>query len=1328
MSQGSEYAFPASFAQRRLWSVEQTEATGGAYNVSCGLRFNGELHIDRLAAAFNYLDDRHEILRTTLAIEAGELRQVVRPPGSLLLRLERLEGGIVSAESALRLRLEAEAAAPFDLAAGPLLRATLFRLGARDHALEITMHHSIVDAWSIDILVKELAAAYNAGPEQPALAPLPIQYADFSVWQIEAQSGEGMAGKLRYWQQELAGPLPTLELPIDHPPSPTQTYEGSRISLEIGPEISKPIRRLARETNATVFMALLASFQVFLYRHTGQTDVIVGTPVTGRTRRETADLIGFFLNMLAIRVDFTGDPKFREIIAQVRDKVLGALDAQEVPFEHLVDVLQVRRDLSRHPIFQAVFVYQLAPEPVPVFSGATVERLPSVPSRTSKFDLMLSITDDGHGLAAEFEYNTGLFDAETVRRMAERYLVLLRGIVAAADEGSAPVSLLPLLPPDERSDLLDRWNQTTTDYPRDATMVALFEQQADLAPDSVAVIVPRIGTPQRITYRELDERANRLARHLQDEGLAPGSAAGILLDRSAEFVVAILATLKAGCTYVPLDPSLPAERVRRMLEEANAALLVTTSRIAAKLPRGATPAVYLDGAGTGRGGEAAGRPALIHNPDVPAYIMYTSGSTGQPKGVAIPHRAIIRLVRNTNYVSLSSTDVILACAPMAFDASTFEIWGSLLNGGQLVLFPDDVPHPNDIGRLIAEYGVTTLWLTAGLFHLMAETNARGFAGLRQLLAGGDVLSPSLVRKALQHLPKGVLINGYGPTENTTFTCCHRMTDAGEVGETVAIGPPNAHTRVYKLDARMEVVPGGGRGELWTAGDGLATGYRNDAELSAARFRQNPFDSDPKARIYCTGDIARYRQDGVIEFFGRKDTQIKIRGFRIEPGEVERTICLYAGVADAVAIARERGAGNKVLLAYMVPAQGATIEIGEMRSFLRQRLPEYAVPSGFMCLPAFPLTPHGKVDHAALPDPVVHRGPVVGLPDALETQILVIWEQALGITGIGVDDNFFDLGGNSLRAITMLSSVERALGRPVPVAALYRGQTVATMAVALRDDSVDPSRQAIAIQPGGTRPILFVVPGVNGDVIGYEALARALGPDQPLYGLRSVGLDGEHPPLETVTEIAAWLLAEVERVQPRGPYRLAGFCMGGIVAYEIAQQLAARGEQTELLGLIDTWAPEVIQAKRRRTRYGTQLAFLARGVSRHLRAMWIQPRGERLGYLLRSSRILGQMVKQRDVYRGDSRVLHHEMVTHANQRAAAGYRPAPYDGGMLLVLSNEVERRPDEDARLSWQKLARDECTVIRVSGKDSGALLRTPHVTHLAAALERQLAPTGGQG
>ena len=1316
------FVFPASFAQRSLWFVEQAAGTRGAYNISFGLRIRGALDDTALGAALTWLRARHEILRTTITVENGEVVQIVHEASPLELVRGVPTGDPTIPEWELGRLATIESSTAFDLQNGPLIRATLLRLAPRDHALVITMHHAIVDEWSIGVFVRELTEAYGAlvAGQPPMLAPLSIQYADFAVWQHREPGAPQHEEAITYWKARLAS-LPAFELPTDRPRPVTPSFRGARVNFTIGAEIAEPLRRLAREHDATMFMTLLASFQVFLYRHTGQSDFVVGTPSSGRTRRETQGLIGCCLNMLVIRADLSGEPDFRELLGRTRETVLDAFAHHDLPFERLVEALRVARSAGTHPVFQTAFVFRVAEEPLPVVDGLTVERLSLPPSDTAKFDFTLMIGDTGADLDVTIEYSTDLFDRATVERMAERYRVLLAGLAAEAKASKprgTPVSDLPLLPQSESDELLELWNETATPYPRDSSVVELFEQQVDAAPDAIALATSQLSTgmtTESLTYRELDRRANQLANHLRRRGVEHGASIGLAIERSVAFVVAALAVLKLGAAYVPVDRSLPPALRAKILVSLSAVLV----REALDEWPGALPTISMVADAERIAQEPESRPDVCVAATARAYVMYTSGSTGDPKGVVVPHRGIVRLVRNTNYIDITAEDVLLSCSTVSFDAATFEIWGSLLNGARLVLYPNAVPRPDDIATLIRRHRVTTLFLTAGLFHLMVDTIPGGLSGVRQLLAGGDVLSASHSRAALRSLSGGALINAYGPTENTTMTCCHRMVDDREIGDTVPIGRPVSNTRVYVLDQKMRRVPVGVPGELWTSGDGLALGYHRDEALTASRFLPDPFSGDPAARIYRTGDIVRYRNNGVLEFLGRSDTQLKISGFRIEAGAVEHALRRHPDVEQAVVVARPGSAAEGMtLVAYVVPSAGKTPDSAQVKTFLRRLLPDYAIPSSIVSLASLPLTASGKIERSSLPLP--HREPQrVSTPDFVQTQVRAVWERVLGITDIGLQDNFFDLGGSSLRGIRLLADIEKAFGRQVPIAMLYQGQTIEAMAAALRGDVVDASRHAIVVKPGDGRDPVFVVPGVDGDALGYAALAGALGSDQSLYALRSVGLDDESQPLDRVEEIASRFIAEMRGILPHGPYNLLGMCMGGIIAYEMAQQLADMGEDAGLLALVDTYPPKLIPRRARMPRLGLRLREIGGSVARRLRTLLKQPtQGVRA--LREGVAIVSQIIVERDIYRGDRAAAQRTMVARANQRAAANYEPVPRNGDMLLILSSR-EIGSIDDARLAWVRLATGRTQVVQVAGENSGSVLREPNVRQFAEVLREQL-------
>ena len=1303
---------PLSFAQQRLWFLHQLHPDDPVYNIGSSIEIDGALPDVVVAEGLRILAGRHEMLRTVFRTDSGIPTQIATDqlPG---LRTEVVD---LSAEEARRgevARLSREAiAAPFRLEEAPGFRAVLIRIpGGASHLLMI-VHHILADGWSLGLMVQEFREIVDGlrRGRVPTGDPNRWQYADYAYSQARWFGRSSQPGHANYWRQKLAGCAHSLDLPTDRPRERVLGNRGDSRTFTLSSAVAERVRSLSQDLGGTPFTTLLAVFKVFLHRYSGRSDILLGTPASNRTLAELESVVGFFISTMVLRTDLSGDPSFRECEARVRLTMLEAHQHRDFPFEKVVEIARPDRSLAHSPLFQTAFVFNNAP-----LTG-TYTALGS----GAVYELSIYLWDSGAEIHGSFEFNADLYQPETINRMIEHFVRLVGAVVTEPD---IPISRLAMVGPEEQLRLVDEWNQTATSYPRDASVVELFERQADSAPDAVA-IVGADGSGKTLTYRQLDQQANRLAGWLTQEGVGPESTVGVVLNRSADYVVAILAILKAGATYVPIDARLPADRRALLIHEAGIRFVIGGDLGRPALSDPAVTGFDLATAGPRLARQSADRLGRLSSPLAPAYVMFTSGSTGIPKAVVVPHRAIVRLVRQTSYLQLTRDDVILAAAPVSFDASTFEIWGSLLNGGRLILYPGDPPEPRELARLLKRHRVTTLWLTAGLFHLVVDSVPEALTGLRHLLAGGDVLSPAHVRRALAALGGGTLINGYGPTENTTFTCCHRMTVEADVDDPVRIGRPISNTRVYLLDQAMEPVPTGVRGELWTGGDGLALGYLNDPALTAERFRPDPFSSEPGARMYRTGDLARYRADGVLEFLGRVDNQIKIRGFRIEPGEVEAALRRHPGVTAAVVTARPSPTGERQLIGYVVVEGSAPVAPENVLTSLRRSLPEYAVPTHCLVVPAIPLTANGKVDLDALPPPAepALSTSVAFAPDGLETQLLAIWEKVLAVSGIGLRDNFFDLGGSSLLGIRLLADLERLLGRRVPASVLYQGQTVETMANTLRQDLGDVSFRAIAIQPGGSRPPLFVVPGINGNVIGYQGLARALGQDQPLYGLRSVGLDGEAPPLETIEAIAAAIVPEIQRVQPRGPYQLLGFCMGGIVAYEVAQQLRAAGESVGLIALLDSWAPELIPDRAKVTRRGQQLRFVAVKALRYSLALWHLPWRQRWRFLREKATVLNEVVAQRDLYRGDRFLLFRQLVTAANQRAAARYRPRPYPGGVALIVSTERPVGTEGDPRLTWAGLATGESRVLRVDAMDSGSVLRSPHVEQLAESLAGLLA------
>ncbi|HSS52816.1 MAG TPA: amino acid adenylation domain-containing protein, partial [Thermoanaerobaculia bacterium] len=961
--------------------------------------------------------------------------------------------------------LAGEVRVPLSFAA-PLFRTSLLRLGAREHLLLILTHHIVWDDWSRGVLVRDLAAFYcasSAGKASP-LPPLPVQYADFALWQRRWLECEDREQHLAYWRRQLDGAPRHLDLPTDRPRPAEQSFRGGELTRRIPAALAERVRVLARHQGSTVFMTLAAAFQVLLCRYSGQRDIVVGTLTGNRNLPEIEDLIGFFVNTLPLRTDLSGDPDFVSVLTRMREAALAAYDHQDLPFDQLVEALKLPRDLGHNPLTQVVFNMFNAGIPAVEIPGLALD-LVSTPLGWAPFDLVVTVSSGEGELVCETLFAADLYDPSTVRRLLRHFEILLRGIVA---EPARPVAELPLLSAGERGQILLEWNDTGSIFPRDEPIHRIFQAYAEKAPDATGITCGG----RSLSYGEIDARANQLARHLRALGVGQELPVGVLAERSPEAVIAILAILKAEGAYVPLDPDEPRERLRSIVEDARMPLLlVTRGKWLDLLPEAAVRQVCLE-----RDQLEIARWSRedLGDPPTPAdslaYVMYTSGSSGRPKGVCVPHRAVVRLVRGVGYAGFGPGEVFLSLAPISFDASTFEIWGALLNGGRLAIFSPQVPSLDELSETVEREGVSTLWLTAGLFHQMVEGRLEGLRPLRQLLAGGDVLSPRQVRQALAHLPGLRLINGYGPTEATTFTCCCPMAHPDEVGPSVSIGRPIGNTRVYLLAPDLALVPVGVAGELFIGGDGLARAYLNSPAATAERFVPDPFGKEAGMRLYRTGDRARYLADGRIEFLGRLDNQVKIRGFRVELGEIEAVLGQHPGIREAAVVVREDGSGHRRLVGYITVREGDPT--GELPQFLRQRLPDYMVPGTVVVLDSLPLSPNGKVDRRALPAadaaaPSPAEGYVAPRNPAEET-LASIWREILKLDRVGVHDNFFALGGDSILAIQIVARAYDA-GLELSPTQLFHHQTIAELAApALAAEAV--SGRPIVQEAAGPAPL------------------------------------------------------------------------------------------------------------------------------------------------------------------------------------------------------------------------------------------------------------------
>lgn len=1035
---------PLSFTQQRFWFLAQLEPDRPIYNEWTAVRLTGVLDLRALEWSIQELVRRHEALRTTFAVQDGEPVQLIAPALPIPLAVIDLQPLSEPARwDEVRRLAGAETLRPFDLASGPLFRVTLFQMAAQEAILLLTFHHIVIDAWSATVFYRELGALYTAFvQQQPSPLPdLPVQYADFAVWQRTWLQSQAFKTQLAYWQTQLADLAP-LQLPTalrGRPPK--QSYHGAQQTIPFSDALVTSLHGLSQQAGASLFTTLLAAFQTLLYRYTGQDDIVVGSPIANRSRPEIEGLIGCFTNTLVLRSDFAGNPTFRTLLHRVRTTVLDGLAHQELPFEKLVEELQPERDLSRTPLFQVLFVFNNTALNFDQF-GAVQATPVDFPSSIARFDLTLSVMELASGLQAHLTYNTDLFDAETIERMVGHFQTLLAGIVADPDQ---PIANLPLLTTAERQQLLVEWNETATAYPKATCLHQLFEEQAQRTPTAVALIVEA----QRLTYQELNAQANQLAHYLQTLGVGPDVPVGICLERSAALVVGLLGILKAGGAYVPLDPAYPPERVALMLADGEPLVLLTQAALLPTLPAAAAQVLCLDRDWPTIAQQPMVNPTSTVTADNLAYLLYTSGSTGRPKGVEIEHHSPVALIDwSRSIFTQAEIAGTLASTSICFDLSVFEIFVPLSRGGTVILAANALHLPT----LPAAAAVTLINTVPSAMTELVRNRAVP-DGVNVVNLAGEPLKNALVQQVYQQTKAQRVFNLYGPSEDTTYST-FTLVEKGATAEPT-IGRPLANTQLYLLDSQLQPVPIGVIGELYIGGAGLARGYRNQPMLTEEKFIPNPFAPEaPSRRLYRTGDLARYLPDGQLEFLGRRDNQVKLRGFRIELGEIDTVLGQHPAVREAVVIVRNDAPGlgelGAQLVAYVTTtgAPSDTLETS-LHEHLRRALPYYMLPAAFVMLDALPLTPNGKVDRRALPAPMaVQRDPAEafappGTPT--EVQVATIWCEVLRLERAGIHDDFFTLGGHSLLATQVISRCREAFGIEIPLLSLFEERTIAGLA-------------------------------------------------------------------------------------------------------------------------------------------------------------------------------------------------------------------------------------------------------------------------------------------
>ena len=1315
---------PLSSAQEQLWFLNQLAPGSPVYNVVDLIPLGETFDSDALRKTVNELVRRHEILRSAFSFRGGRPMENVMPAADVPLSdLDLSTLPEPEREREWTRVIHEEGRKPFDLSRIPLLRGTVVHRSRHEHKLLLVIHHIIADEWSMEILHKEVTQLYEAFShgQSPSMPELPIQYSDFTRWQRDAMEGEVLREQIAYWKEDLAGASPILELATDKPRPATQSFRGATEVFRLPENLLRPLKSLGRQEQATLFMILEAAFAALLHRYTGQDDILVGTPISGRTHSETENLIGCFLNTIVLRARFTEDLTFRSLLQQTRARSLGAFAHADLPFKHLVTELAPERDSGRSPLFQVMFILH---DPDGVSEVSKVSGKHQLETGTSKFDLTLFISETKNGLEGLIEYSTDLFEAGTIRRFCTYYNTLLKAVASNPDQS---VSNLPVLSDAEREQLLVGWNNTAVEYPgRDLCLHQLIEEQSRRTPNQVALVFEK----ESLTYDELNRRANLLAHHLRRLGVGPDVLVGLCVERSLDMVTAILAVLKSGGAYVPLDPSFPQNRVAYMIEDSRMKVLLTHRGLDEKLPVRPQVVVHIDSDWQEIANENSTVPVLVL-PSISgqsrAYVLYTSGSTGKPKGVEISHFAIVNfLLSMLRKPGFRAGDTLLAVTTLSFDIAGLELYLPLICGGKIVIANrEDSQDPQRLAKLMQDSACTVMQATPATWRALIHTGWRGSKKLK-VLCGGEALLPDLARELLARCAE--LWNMYGPTETTVWSTIHNVTSVDGV---VPIGQPIANTQIYVLDALRNLVPTGNVGEMYIGGDGLARGYLHRENLTRERFVPSPFVQN--ALLYRTGDLARWLPDGTLECLGRADNQVKVRGFRIELGEIETILNSHPSIRQCAAIAREDAPGDTQLVAYFETQKVPAPTAAELRAYVEKDLPIFMVPSVFVAIEKLPLTPNGKVDRKSLPaptQPVPAESDFVAPRDATERLLAQIWAKALKVNRVGLHDNFFALGGHSLLAVRVTVEIEELAKIRLPLATFLRSPTIADQAEILRKEHWTPSWSSLVpLRASGAKTPFFLMHAHGGNVLEYHSLANLLDPDQPVYAFQSRGLDGNIPRDLTLQRMASAYIEELRSLQPEGPYFLGGFCFGGLLALEVAQQLTAAGQTVASVILIQTVHPAAFCFK-------PTIPTLRRWLYRITKRIDLERENRShagKGYIAERFRRAWDMARARVEVALDYRIgkspanpsslsemYIFEAIRMENGKALRKYEPRPYRGDVILLRASKQLSGQVADEYLGWEPFFEGQFEVCEVPGHQQNLMLQ-PNVRRVASVVNDRL-------
>lgn len=1297
--------FPCSPGQRRFWLLHQLDPRHPSLNIAVRWRLEGMVSNAELEKAFRSIMARHQVLSTFFAVVDGEPIQIIEPYVSFHIPIIDLTGlpeaeALIEAERTARL----EACAPFELSAPPLMRVTHVRLGKNVSVLLVTLHHIVSDAWSIDILAREMSeicAASHAG-RPPVLPDLPIGYGDFSAWPAEQLTKPIQQTDADFWKRSLHG-FKHFEIQTDHPRPPMLTANGSILSVPLGRELTNELAYLGHHNGATLHMTVLAALLTLLHRYTGETDISIGSEFVGRDAVDHENLIGLFSNMLVVRNDLSGDPSFLALLARIRDKLTEILKHRHITPENLIEIVKPKPDLSRNPLFSVNFAFQRS---FVKNNDSTSFRLIELPSFSAgaTCDLNFSMVERPEGWNLACEYNLDLFESRTIIRLLNHFQILLRAVTT---DPARKISSLAILDDIERRELAVENNRTSVIYPRHLTLSQLFEAQAKRTPEAVAVVCGEHG----MSYRELDIASNRLAHELRRRGVEPASRVAVFLDRSPELMVALLAILKSGSAYIPLDPAYPTERLQYVFENSRPAAIITQASLRERLVHEAMSVITVDSQFFLIVKQSAEPLAPAASPTDPAYVIYTSGSTGRPKGVAIHHRALVNLLcAMQRQPGLTHEDTVVSVTTISFDIAVLDLFLPLIVGAKLILAKEqEMSDGVALFSLLQRHNATFMQATPVTWQLLLEAGWHGHPPLK-MLCGGEAMPRKLAERLLQC--GGELWNMYGPTETTVWSSALQI----ESGDgPVPIGPPIANTQFYILDSRQELVPHGVPGELFIGGDGVALGYFDLPEVTREKFVPDRFRKLPGAKLYRTGDMVRMKQRGRMEYLGRTDHQIKLRGFRIELGEIEAVLLRHSDIMEAVAVLGQDPSGEGAIWAYAVSQRAQPeppeVLIGALRASLARSLPGYMRPASIVVLAALPRTPNGKIDRRALPAPMPvacpSKEPAQPLNE-IERRLANIWSSVLGFETIDKTADFFESGGHSLLAARLLARIEAEFGQRLGLLTLFKAPSIGEQAKLLMqsDQREYDFRQVVRLQPNGSKPPLIAIHNTG---VYYYHLSKRLGPDQPLTALQlfdpSIARQSLPPTLE---DIAAEYVRLIHKFQANGPYKLIGWCVGGVLAFEVARQLVAAGHEVSLLAMIDAWAPGHHRRLSRLRAILADYSYRWQLISADWRK--VMSRQQSLAAFLAQRALVKKMLRGFDRAPSDvpawtafetrelSAENYDQWLLGYLEEAAQGYEPRLYPGKITLLCSTQEPRGLFLDPQMGWGAFASGGVDVAVIDG------------------------------